>query len=356
MLKVCVLLGTRPEILKMSPIIKECERLGLDFFILHTGQHYSYNLDGIFFKQLGIPNSKYNLGVGSGTYAEEVSKMLLSIERILLKEKPSIVLVEGDTNSCLAGALASSKSNIPIGHLEAGLRSYFSGMPEEINRVVVDHISNYLFAPTDDTQKILLNEGIPAERIFVTGNTIVDAVKQNLNKARRVVGMSLRTKRYILVTVHRQENVDNLERFRGILNGLKRVSSDLGLPIVYSMHPRARKMVELFNLRTDFLKVIEPTDYFHFLWLEDNAKLVMTDSGGVQEEVCVLGTPCVTLRDNTERPETIEVGANILAGTSSDKILECAKMMVERNGDWLNPFGDGKSAERIIEIVRRVNG
>lgn len=352
-MRIAIILGTRPEILKMSPIIRECERLGLDYFILHTGQHYSYELDGIFFEQLKLPKPKYNLGVGSGTYAEEVSKMLLGIEKILLSEKPDIVLVEGDTNSALAGALATSKCGIAVGHIEAGLRSYYSGMPEEINRVLIDHCSSYLFAPTENAKEILLSEGISNGKIFVTGNTIVDAVRQTLGGIKP--HHSLYPQKYALATVHRQENVDNKERFTEILEGLKLVSDELNLLVYYPIHPRARKMIDAYGLDVGNVKVAEPMDYLRFLLAEGHANLVLTDSGGVQEESCILGVPCVTLRDNTERPETVDVGANMLAGASSDRILMCAKIMIDRNG-WEQPFGDGNSAQRIIEILRGIYG
>lgn len=348
--KIAIVVGTRPEIIKMSPIIRECERLGLDYFILHTGQHYDFNLDGVFFEQLKLPRPRYNLGVGSGTYAEEVSKTLLGVEKILIDEKPSILLVEGDTNACIGAGLAASKCGVPIGHIEAGLRSYFSGMVEEINRVVVDHISQYLFAPTDDAASILWAEGIPESRVFVTGNTIVDAVLQNTSLEKQTV-----EKDYILATVHRRENVDNRDRYASILEGLKRVSKELGLPVIYPIHPGARKMLLRFDLDADGIRLCEPVDYQGFLGLEKHAKLVLTDSGGCQEECCILGTPCVTLRDNTERPETVEVGANILAGASADDIVDAAKVMIERKGYWRNPFGDGKAAEKIVEIIRKQN-
>jgi UDP-N-acetylglucosamine 2-epimerase (non-hydrolysing) len=217
-MKISVILGTRPEIIKMSPVIRACERLGLDYFILHTGQHYSYNMDRVFFEQLELPEAKYNLDVGSGSHAEQTGKMLIGIEKLLQKEEPDVVLVEGDTNTVLAGALAAVKLGIPVGHVEAGLRSYDRGMPEEINRVLADHSSDYLFAPTEKSRQILLGEGIAEEKIFVTGNTVVDAVFQNseLCKSKRNVldDLGLDKGSYVLVTVHRQENVDNEERLR----------------------------------------------------------------------------------------------------------------------------------------------
>ena len=367
-MKISIILGTRPEIIKMSPIIRECETQNLDYFILHTGQHYSYNLDKIFFEELELPEAKYNLDVGSGTHAEETGKMLIGIEKVLKEEMPDVVLVEGDTNTVLAGALAASKLHIKVGHVEAGLRSYDRKMPEEINRVLADHISDYLFAPTEKAKENLLREGIEENPIFVTGNTIVDAVYQNLEIARRKVNildkLNLNSKEYFLVTAHRQENVDNKERLKGILEGLKLAYRKFNLPIIYPIHPRTKKKIKEFGLEvSNGVELIEPLGFLEFLQLEANAKLVLTDSRGVQEESCILKVPCVTLRDNTERSETLEAGSNVLAGVKQDKILEGVKIMLNKQTlgkfdqnaslNWENPFGDGKAGERIIEILKR---
>lgn len=357
-MKSAIILGTRPEIIKMSPITRECDRLGLNYFILHTGQHYSYNLDKVFFKQLCLPSPKYNLSIGSGTHAEETGKMLIGIEKVLLREKPDIVLVEGDTNTALAGALAASKLHIKVGHVEAGLRSYDRQMPEELNRTLADYCSDYLFAPTEKAKTILLGEGISDDKIFVTGNTIVDTVYQNLDiakeKGNTLDTLHLAPRQYFLVTLHRQENVDDPARFASILDGLDKVGSKFRLPIVYPIHPRSRKMMTKFGLKSRNLKLIEPVDFLDFLQLESNARLILTDSGGVQEEACILGVPCVTLRDNTERPETIEVGANILAGASPDKIVKYTELMIGKESNWTNPFGDGKAGKKIVNILQRV--
>ena len=355
-MKISIILGTRPEIIKMSPVIRELENQTLDYFILHTGQHYSYNLDKIFFEELELPATKYNLEVGSGTHAEETGKMLIGIEKILLKEKPNVVLVEGDTNTVLAGALAAVKSHIKVGHVEAGLRSYDRTMPEEINRVLADHVSDYLFAPTEKAKGNLLKEGVEEDKIFVTGNTIVDAVYQNLKIAERKVDilkkLNLNSKEYFLVTAHRQENVDIKERLKGILDGLKLVYNDFNLPIIYPIHPRTKKKIREFGLEVPKgVELIEPLGFLGFLQLEANAKLVLTDSGGVQEETCILKVPCVTLRDNTERPETLEVGSNVLAGVNQNKILGGVKIMLDRKRNWINPFGDGKAGNIIIKIL-----
>jgi len=359
-MKVAIVLGTRPEIIKFSPIIREFERLGLDYFILHTGQHYSYNMDRVFFEQLELPEAKYNLDVGSGSHAVQTGKMLMGVERVLVSERPSIVLVEGDTNTVLAGALAAVKLGIRVGHVEAGLRSYDRQMPEEINRVLADHCSDLLFAPTEKARQILLGEGIAEEKIFVAGNTIVDAVYQNLEIAKRKVNvldeLDVEADGYFVVTVHRQENVDNEKRFRGIIEGLELVNKEFGLPVIYPIHPRARKQLKAFGIAVKGVMVVDPLDYLSFLVLESNARLVLTDSGGVQEETCILGVPCVTLRYNTERPETLEVGSNVLAGTEPDEIVKKVDFMLNRERVWPNPFGDGKAGQRIVEILREKIG
>jgi UDP-N-acetylglucosamine 2-epimerase (non-hydrolysing) len=355
-MKISIVLGTRPEIIKMAPLLKILEAKKADFFTLHTGQHYSHELDSVFFEQLALPRPRYNLETGSGSHAEETAGMLTGIEKVLLDEKPDIVLVEGDTNSVLAGALAAAKLGIKVGHVEAGLRSYDRRMPEEINRVVADHVADYLFAPTSKAKEILLGEGISQERTFVTGNTIVDVVSQYLELAQQKIGLAgqfkLKPQKYFLVTMHRQENTDNIQRFTSILEGLGNVAARFQLPVVYPIHPRSRKIMEkMTGRRFNNLKIIDPVDFFSFLQLESNARLILTDSGGVQEEACILHIPCVTLRNNTERPETVHVGANILAGAAAESIVAGAETMLGRNTDWTNPFGDGHAAERIINII-----
>lgn len=355
-MKISIVLGTRPEIIKMSPIIRECQKRHLNFFILHTNQHYSENLDKIFFRELNLPQPRYNLKVGSGTHAEETGKMLMKIERVLVKEKPDVVLIEGDTNTVISGALAASKIPIKIGHIESGLRSYFREMPEEINRVLTDHLSDFLFAPTKKAKEILIKEGIPPKKIFIVGNTIVDAINQNLKLAKKkseiLEKLNLKKEQYFLLTLHRQENIDKKERLKGILKGLDLVYKKFNLPIIYSIHPRAKKMLKKFKLKIPKgIKLVEPLGFLDFLQLETNTKLVLTDSGGVQEETCILKIPCVTLRDNTERPETLEIKSNILAGVNSRKILKYVTKMLNRKRNWENPFGDGRASKWIVEIL-----
>jgi UDP-N-acetylglucosamine 2-epimerase (non-hydrolysing) len=355
-MKTCIIIGTRPEMIKMSLVVRACERQGADYFVIHTGQHYSYNMDRVFFEQLELPGARYNLDVGSGSgrHGEQTGRMLSGIEKILIAEKPDVVLVEGDTDTVLAGALAASKLGIRVGHVEAGLRSYDRRMPEEINRVVADHISDYLFAPTVQSRDILLGEGISDGKIFVTGNTVVDAVYQNIEIANGrdggSTGQDLEPNGYFLATAHRQENVDDAARFADILRGLEIVSEEFSLPVIYPIHPRSRKMMDEFGLDAEGVTFIEPLDYLSFLKLEADARLVLTDSGGVQEETYILKVSCVTLRDNTERPETAGVGANVLVA-DPEKILEGTRVMMGRKRDWENPFGDGRAGERVVGIL-----
>ncbi len=358
-MKIAIILGTRPEIIKMSPIIRECIKQKLNFFILHTGQHYSYNMDKLFFEELNLPEANYNLDVGSGLHGEQTAKMLSGIEKILLTERPNIVLVQGDTNTVLAGALAAAKLHIKIGHVEAGLRSYDRNMPEEVNRVLVDHTSDMLFAPTENSRDLLLKEGIPESKIFVTGNTVVDAVYQNQeiakNKGDILKKFSLEERKYILVTAHREENVDVKERLAGILEGLGRIYSEFHMPILFPIHPRTEKRIKEFSLEIpEGVQLVSPQGYLDFLLLEASASLIVTDSGGLQEEACILKVPCVTLRDNTERPETIEVGANVLGGVQAENIYKHAAKMMIKERHWKNPFGDGDAAQRIVAIVKKL--
>ncbi|MEI6528805.1 MAG: UDP-N-acetylglucosamine 2-epimerase (non-hydrolyzing) [Candidatus Falkowbacteria bacterium] len=355
-IKIAIILGTRPEIIKMSPIIRQCKKQNIDFFIIHSNQHYAEKLDKIFFKELNLPRPKYNLNVGSGKHGEITGRMLLLIEEILIKESPSRVLVQGDTNTVLAGGLAARKLNIPVGHIEAGLRSYDEEMPEEVNRVLVDHLAAYLFPPTELAKRNLVKEGIDKNRIYVTGNTVVDSLFENLEIANRkskiMANLKINSKQYILATAHRQENVDNKVRLINIMDGLSRLSKELKIPVIIPAHPRLIKMLEIFAIKVgDTIKFIPPLGYLDFLVLEKNALVIATDSGGVQEEACVLNIPCITLRNNTERPETIDVGANILVGTNPDSILRGGKKILKNVKKWKNPFGTGHAAEKIITII-----
>ena len=341
----------------MSPVIRACENKHIDFFILHTGQHYSYEMDKNFFEELRLPEAQYNLDTRSGLHAEQTGRIMTGVETILMEEGPDIILVEGDTNTVLASALAATKLGIKVGHVEAGLRSFDRNMPEEINRVLTDHISDYLFAPTEIARQNLQKEGIAEDKIFVTGNTIVDAVYQNSEIAKKNAKVLerfwLKKGEYFLITVHRQENVDVRNRFQGIVKGLELLYDEFLIPIIFPIHPRTRKKMKEFNLRLKGVIPVDPVSFLDFLLLEGCAKLVLTDSGGVQEETCILKVPCVTLRDNTERPETIAVGSNVLAGTHPNDIVKSVKLMLEKERNWRDPFGDGNAGTKVVEILKR---
>lgn len=354
MKKIGIILGTRPEIIKLSPIIRECQNQKIDFFIIHSNQHYSENMDAIFFKELELPHPKYNLEIGSCTHGQMTGRMIEKIEKILLEEKPDCILVQGDTNTVMSGALAASKINIKIGHIEAGLRSYDRTMPEETNRIVTDHISDYLFPPTQKQADILIKEGIEKEKIFTTGNTIVDAVYQNIKLLEKHSELThYQKENYFLLTTHRPSNVDNKENLIELLESVTEVSQEYNYPIYFPIHPRTKKQIEIFNIKINEnqIKLMDPVGYLEMLALEKNAKLIFTDSGGIQEEACILQTPSLTLRENTERPETIEVGASILVGHDKEKIISSTEKMISINKNWKNPFGDGNTSIRIINSI-----
>jgi len=356
-MKICFILGTRPEIIKMSPVIRECVHQKIDHFIIHSNQHYSQNMDAIFFQELELEPPKYNLNVGSGLHGEMTGKILTGVEKILLDEKPDWILVQGDTNTVMAGALAASKINIKIGHIEAGLRSYDRTMPEEINRVVTDHISNALFCPTKKQASILQKENIDKSKIFITGNTIVDAVLQNQKLIIKYPELShYSTENYFLLTTHRPSNVDSKENLSELLNAITQISQKYNSPIYFPIHPRTKKQIEIFNINIDAnsIKLMEPVGYLEMLTLEKNAKLIFTDSGGIQEEACILQVPSLTLRENTERPETVDVGATMLVGHSKQKILSSVETILNIPRTWTNPFGDGTANKQIIEHLNEI--
>jgi len=351
-MKIAIIFGTRPEIIKLSPVIRELQRKKVDFFIIHSNQHYSPKMDEIFLKELKLPGAKYNLNVGSGLHGEMTAKILSGTEKVLLQEKPNIVIVQGDTNTVLAGALAASKLEIEVAHIEAGLRSYDRTMPEETNRILADHMSSFLFAPTRTQSDILLGEGIDPKKIFVVGNTIVDAVMENLKIAEtKSKYFHYQKEKYFLLTMHRPSNVDSKDRLLALLNSLTAVSKTFGYPIYYPIHPRTKKQLELFklNLNPKYIKVTEPVGYLEMLIMEKYSQVIFTDSGGLQEEACILQVPCITLRDNTERPETITVGANLLA--TPQNLLSQTKIMLSKPKNWPNPFGDGTASQQIFSVL-----
>jgi len=349
-MKISVIFGTRPEIIKLSPVIRALREKKLDFFIIHTNQHYDKNMDEIFLKELGLPKAKYNLNIGSGTHGNMTGRMLIEVEKIFFKEKPDLLIVQGDTNTVLAVSLAASKLGIKIAHVEAGLRSY-TKIPEETNRVLTDRISDLLFAPTEKQKKILLSEGIAKEKIFVVGNTIVDAVIQNLKIAEK---KKTAPKKYLLITAHREENVDNKIILQNILKAIEKIQKKYSLQAIYPIHPRTEKRIKEFGIKKPKnIKFIEPVGYLDMLLLMKNAKIILTDSGGIQEEACILQVPCVTMREATERPETVEVGGNIIAGTDTEKIIKSTDLMLKKKINWKNPFGKGNSGKLIVEMLKK---
>jgi UDP-N-acetylglucosamine 2-epimerase (non-hydrolysing) len=353
---VAVVLGTRPEIIKFAPVVRECERRGVPVTIVHTGQHYSADLDEVFFEQLRLPVPAYNLGVGSKPHGEQTGEMLAGVERALLESRPAVVLVQGDTNSTLAGALAAAKLSIPVGHVEAGLRSFDRAMPEEVNRVVVDHLATYLFAPTAETATLLEREGLDPDAIVVTGNTVVDALNASADLAAAestvLADLGLEPGEFYLLTAHRAENVDEADRFRALLEGVARVVAATGTEAIYPIHPRAAARLEAFGIDVPpGIRLVDPLPFLDFVRLESTAALAFTDSGGVQEETCILGTPCVTLRYTTERPETAHVGANVVAGLDPDDVVEGSELMLGKAPTWTSPFGDGDAAARILDAL-----
>ena len=354
-MKIAIVVGTRPEIIKMAPVVRACIARGVPYTLLHTGQHYSFEMDGVFFRELELPEPHHNLEVGSGSQAYQIGSIVTGIEPVLERERPDVLLVEGDTNSVLAAALGAQKSGVRVGHVEAGLRSYDRTMLEEINRVLTDHLSDQLFAPTPGARDILLGEGIAPERVFVTGNTVVDELERQRARAHRpglLERFGVEPGRYALATVHRAENTNDAARLRGIFEGLAGAAATLGKPVLVALHPRTRARLAALGVALDGrVKALPPLGYLDFLGLHARAALTLTDSGGLQEEACCLRVPCVTLRDNTERPESLEVGANTLAGAEPDRIVECARAMAARARDWPNPFGDGRSGPRIVDIL-----
>ncbi len=350
-------MGTRPEIIKMAPVVHECERRGIDCYLLHTGQHYSEGLSGSIFRDMHLREPDTNLNIGSGSHAEQTAKALVGIETELLRVKPDIVLVQGDTNAVLSAALAAVKLGIPIGHVEAGLRSYDMRMPEEHNRRVTDHLSDYLFAPTESSAKTLRFENVWG-KIYVTGNTAIDAVEMSLPAARKnsTITAKIGLKEFLLLTLHRAENVDDSGILKGIVDGLIKLNRQ----IVFAAHPRTVSRLEQFNLiervrSSGLISVIDPPAYLDFLMLLDACSFVLTDSGGIQEEVTApsINKRVFVLRKSTERPEAVRSGHAVVVGTSPDefpeRIMTGMKSPAPKRGNC--PFGSGDAARRIVDVL-----
>lgn len=345
-MKIATIVGARPQFIKAATVSRAVRTTtGIEEIIIHTGQHYDENMSDVFFKELNIPKPLYNLGVGSSLHGKQTAKMLDGIEDVLIKEQPDWVVVYGDTNSTIAGALAASKLHIPVAHIEAGLRSYNRRMPEEINRIATDHISDLLFAPTVNAFNILEKENL-AERSIFSGDVMYDSILYFKDISAGQVKISELTNldpgQYYLATIHRAENTDDRKRLQSIFIAF----SELDMPVIMPLHPRTRNILDEISFRSN-VKIIDPVGYLEMVSLLSNCNKVFTDSGGLQKEAFFLKKPCITLRDETEWPETLEGNWNFTVGADRLRILE----KVHHTGFGLqnNYFGDGKAAEKIIE-------
>lgn len=362
MLKVINVVGARPNFMKVAPIVAAMRRRPAKFlpFVVHTGQHYDASMSDSFFRDLELPEPDTHLGVGSGSHAAQTAAVMERFEPVVLREKPDWVLVVGDVNSTIACALVCVKLGVKVAHVEAGLRSRDRTMPEEINRLLTDQIADLLFTPSLDANDNLLSEGIPRERIRFVGNVMIDSLQQNLTAARAQhtrERLNLNDIDYALLTLHRPSNVDLRESFERILDALEAIAAKL--PILFPVHPRTRKTIAELGLseRVESIKdlrTVEPLGYLDFLNLSSSARLVLTDSGGIQEETTALGIPCITLRENTERPITVEMGTNVVVGTDTRKIVAAANAAL--NGSAKKalhqpPLWDGQTSERILNAL-----
>lgn len=348
-MKIITVVGARPQFIKASAVSNVIRKEHKEILI-HTGQHYDENMSRVFFEELDIPKPDYNLEVGSGNHGMQTGKMLISLEEIYQKESPDMILVYGDTNSTLAGALTASKLLIPIAHIEAGLRSFNKDMPEEQNRILTDHISNKLFAPTNTAVHNLCKEGI-VEGVHNVGDVMYDAVLHFKRLAERKSGLfnklKLKENKYILTTIHRAENTNDINRLKNIIEALNISQARIVLPL----HPRTKKYIERYGLKIKGnISVINPIGYLDMINLEMNAEKIVTDSGGVQKEAFFMKKPCITMRNQTEWIETVENGWNIIVGTDKNKIVEAIEKFKSIR-EQENIFGDGHSAERILSII-----
>ncbi len=348
-MKVLTVVGARPQFIKAAPVSREVRKVAQEVLV-HTGQHFDANMSDVFFKELGIPEPDYHLGVGGGSHGAMTGAMLARLEEVIQQEAPDWVMVYGDTNSTLAGGLAAAKLHVPVAHVEAGLRSYNRRMPEEINRVLVDHLSTRLFAPTETAVQCLQAEGI-TRGVQQTGDVMYDATLMFLPRAEerldRLAELGLAPGEYYLATVHRAENTDDTQCLTSIMEAL----GELELPVVLPLHPRTRKQLDAFGIRLSAgIRLIEPVGYLEMLLLESRAKAILTDSGGVQKEACFLQVPCVTLREETEWLETMESGWNTLAGTDPERIRE-ALSGLRRPERPSMAFGDGQASHRVAKSL-----
>ena len=385
-MKILSIVGARPQFIKAAMITKRLREKGIEEILIHTGQHYDFNMSEIFFKELHLAKPDYYLGIGSQPHGKQTGKMIIEIEKKLVKENPNIVLVYGDTNTTLAGALATTKLHIPVAHVEAGLRSYNKNMPEEINRVVTDHCSNILFCPTETAVKNLQKEGFEniikkgtlinthfnslcitdfSSPVLNVGDVMLDMareIKPKVNDEEIIEKYKVKPKEFILVTIHRAENTDNKRNLENIWNALIKFSRK-GIKLIFPMHPRTKKALRKCALlqkeQPKYLQITEPLGYIEMIALESSAKVIITDSGGVQKEGYFFKTPCIILRNETEWVELVDAGWNKVVGTKHEAILE--EGMRAYNADihgkrWIDFYGNGEAGKRIVEVLENFGG
>ncbi|MBN2105773.1 UDP-N-acetylglucosamine 2-epimerase (non-hydrolyzing) [bacterium] len=359
MLKVINIVGARPNFIKIAPIYRQMQQSGrFHPILIHTGQHYDEKMSQLFFKDLSMPKPDEYLGVGSGSHAEQTGKIMVALEKSIIIQKPDLILVVGDVNSTLAASILASKLSIPVAHVEAGLRSGDRSMPEEINRIITDSISDYLFVTEKSGLDHLKSEGISESKIHFTGNVMIDSLIDNLQKLNGVDILnhfSLQPKKYALVTLHRPSNVDQENSIKMIIDAFGKIQ--LEMPVIFPIHPRTRKMLDLFGLKSHVdampdLHLIDPVGYLVFLTLMKHAGIVLTDSGGIQEETTWLGIQCLTLRPNTERPSTVTLGTNRLVPLNTEGIITAFHDAIDhpKNGR-IPPLWDGQTAQRIVDVL-----
>ncbi len=346
-MKIVTIIGARPQFIKAATVSRVLRKMpDMREVIVHTGQHYDANMSEIFFNELQIPQPDYNLEVGSATHGRQTGLMLDRIEQVLLKEKPDWVLTYGDTNSTLAGALAAAKLHMRTAHVEAGLRSFNRLMPEEINRIATDHVSDLLFAPTQNAMRLLANEGL-SDRAYFTGDVMFDSIlhySQMVTEAHRPPSIG-DLKAYYLATIHRPENTDHAQRLQHIFEAFARLDQ----PVVLPLHPRTKKLIETLHIGEN-VKIIEPVGYLQMIYLLKHCSMVLTDSGGLQKEAYFLRKRCVTLRDETEWIETLENGWNVVVGADTEKIVRAVNRPAP--GEQVRAFGDGRAAQKVVELIR----
>lgn len=359
-MKIVSVVGTRPNFIKIAPLAREMlKHHEINQILVHTGQHYDLEMSKFFFDDLGIPKPDINLGIGSASDATQTAKIMLGFEKVLLREKPDMVIVVGDVNSTLAASLAAAKCRVKVAHVESGLRSFDRNMPEELNRVITDHIADFLFTTEESGNKNLIAEGIDKNKIFFVGNVMIDSLLSHKEKSKQskiLSKLKLEKKDYAVLTLHRPSNVDNRESLEYVLGILEEIQKKI--KIIFPVHPRTLKNLNNFNLMIKIknqknLIITEPLGYLDFLNLMSNSKFVLTDSGGIQEETTVLGVPCITMRGNTERPVTVEQGTNALVSTDKNKIVEASNKLL-KGADFrakIPQLWDGKAAKRIVDIL-----